>query len=550
MRFVQNETIYTYYQTVGSYPPESPVHSKAQCPICERVSLVITGRYEPPPSAESKELTVGTFAEIRRSQDCTVCQFVIEKLSEDPVSDAYEDGCPVAIWRWAPPDDYLYSFGPIESETDYPACGLAHHFLTLVDLELADLNPEWIDLNWPNGVDENSSSVSSTIAPRGRYLQVSSRNPHRPCTGYSVCCSKLRVGSTRANEQDLRQKHALTSPSYVIRLPDTVRDAIELVYRLNIPYLWANRLCVVRDEFDKKLPQLEQIGAIYANAYLTLVAADGHDANYGLRGSCPGVTRPRVLGSPLLTFSPAEKTLAVEPDFAPQIGPREWYRRGWTFQERTLSNRNLIFQQGHIFWECRGAVWTGELAYAPPSEIAPSDDGRVIEERAGVLHQRILWNQREKPSHYSITFSQWPILLGYEILVRTYNELLLSFPGDGLRAFTGIINTLSQSFPGGMLYGMPEYFFDYAITWAPWTPIHRRVVGRLDLALPSWSSAGWVGGDINLSIAPFMHQRVDAARSIISWDNVEIYPNVNWQKVDIDTGTNQSINNSYYEALK
>ncbi|KAF2967175.1 hypothetical protein GQX73_g6400 [Xylaria multiplex] len=521
------------------------MHSKAQCPICEKVSLVITGRYEPPPDAESKELTVGTFAEIRRSQDCTVCQFVIEKLTENPVNDAYEDACPVAIWRWVPPEDYLYSFGPIESEADCLACGLVHNVLTLADLELADLNPDWIDLDrvrgWARFCDTEHGGVCHSLTGWTRIPPPSlaplllvdviskclveipiDRVPNIRYIALSYVWGQLQdiLETTRANEQNLRQKRALASPSNATRLPDTVRDAIELVYRLNIPYLWADRLCIVQDDVDKKLPQLEQMGAIYANAYLTLVAADGHDANHGLRGSCPGVTRPRVLGSPLLTFSPAEKTLAVEPEFAPNITSEEWYRRGWTFQERTLSNRNLIFQQGRVFWECRGAVWTEELAYGPPSQPASSDGGRVIEESTDVLHQRIPRNQKEKSSYYSITLSRWPNLLQYEILVMTYNRLLLSFPGDGLRAFTGIINILSRSFPGGILYGMPEYFFDHAITWAPWTPIHRRVIdGGLGSALPSWSWAGWAGG-------------------------------VDWQKVDVDTGTNQPINNGYYEAAK
>ncbi|KAI0866664.1 heterokaryon incompatibility protein-domain-containing protein [Xylaria cubensis] len=553
------------------------MHSKPQCPFCEKVELVIKGHYESPStSAESSLTVVGTFADILQSEDCNVCQFVIKKLSENPASDAYGDGCTVTFWRWSPPHDYLYSFGPVEGDTNCLICDLDHGILTLADLELADLNPDWIDLGriraWAKQCDTEHAGIChrltewTSIPPPSMapllLVDVTSRclveipidRVHDTrYVALSYVWGRLQgiLETTRENEQDLRQKHALTSPSRAVRLPDTVRDAIELVNRLGIPYLWVDRLCIVQDDPDRKLLQLEQMGAIYANAYLTLVAFDGDDANHGFRGSCPGVASPRVLGSSSLTFSPQGKPLVVEPEFAPRTGPGEWYRRGWTFQERTLSNRNLVFQQGRVFWECRGAIWTEELAYGPPSQLATRDDERALEGGTSASHQRVPRNQKAKPSAYSITFDRWPDLHRYEILVRRYSELLLSFPSDGLRAFTGIINTLSRSFPGGLLYGVPEYFFDYAIIWAPYTPIHRRLVdGKPDPALPSWSWVGWTGGGINLSIAPPMHQRADATRGIMSWENVEIYPQVDWHKTRLHTGTNERINNGYHEAAK
>ncbi|KAJ3579492.1 hypothetical protein NPX13_g1073 [Xylaria arbuscula] len=541
------------------------MHSKAQCPFCERVKLVLAGYSEQPSrSEESKLLTVGTYADIRRSQDCDICQFVIERLNENPVRDAYQDRCPVAFWRWAPTNDYLYTFGPVEGETNCLTCDLDHHTLTLADLELVDIDPNWIDLDrvraWArscdtdhagtcHNLDEWASIPPPSLAPLLLVDVISKclveiaadRIVNTRYVALSYVWGQLRdvLETTRANEQDLRKEHALESPSCVARLPGTVRDAIELVSRLGLPYLWVDRLCIVQDDLDRKLPQLEQMGAIYANAYMTLVAADGDDANHGLRGSFPGVASPRVLGSPRLSFTPTGKPLVVEPEFAPRTGPGEWHRRGWTFQERTLSNRNLVFQQGRVFWECRGAVWTEELAFGPSGASASHLFGAIPR------------NQNTKPSAYRTTLSRWPDLVAYEILVRTYSELLLSFPTDALRAFTGIINTVSRSFPGGMLYGIPEYFFDYGLLWAPYTPIQRRLVsGRRDPSLPSWSWAGWTGGGINLSIVPMIHQRFNAQRGIMPWDNIEIYPKIDWHKINQDNGTSQKINNGYDMAVE
>ncbi|KAJ2997810.1 hypothetical protein NUW58_g533 [Xylaria curta] len=538
-----------------------PMHSKAGCPVCDKVSGLIIGRDEPPPDAESKLPVVGIFAEIRRSQDCDVCRFVAEKLGENPASDAYTDECPVAFWRWSAPNDFLFSFGPIEGETNCLTCDLDHHILTLVDLELADLDPDWIDLDrvraWAKYCDTEhrgtchcltdwTCTPPPSLAPLLLVDVISKCLVEIPIdrvsdvryAALSYVWGQLQniLETTQANEQNLRQENALTSPSYAALIPDTVRDAIELAYRLGIPYLWVDRLCIVQDDIDRKSPQLEQMSAIYANAYMTLVAADGDDANHGLRGTCPGVTSPRVLRSPLLTFPSAGKMFCVEPEFAPRGGLGEWKRRGWTFQERTLSNRNLVFQQGRVFWECRGAVWTEELVYGPPSLSTTSGgEGHISGDQTSGLQRRTPRNQNTKPSAYSITLSRWPDLHTYEILVRTYSELLLTFPSDGLRAFTGILNTLSRSFPGGMLYGMPEYFFDYALP---------------DPGFSSWSWVGWAGGGINLTISPRMRQPITATRNMMSRDNIEIYPIINWQKTNLDTGVNEAINNSYHEAAK
>ncbi|KAI1178521.1 heterokaryon incompatibility protein-domain-containing protein [Nemania sp. FL0916] len=553
------------------------MHSKAHCPICERVNVVLTGGSDAvPQDTESGWCIAGTFAEIRQNRDCDVCQFVAEKLKDDQAKDAYEDQCAVRFWRWDAPDtSYLYSFGPVESDINCDTCDLDHHILTLVDLELADLNPDWIDLDrvrtWAKACDAGHAGTCHRLAewastPLPSLAPLLLVDVNAECLE-EVPSDRLRdiqyialsyvwgqlhgiLETTMVNEHSLRQRRALASPPYLSHLPDTVRDAIELVKRLGIPYLWVDRLCIVQDDLDRKLPQLEQMGAIYANAYMTLVAADGADANHGLRGSCPGVANPRVRASPLLSFSPAGKSLVVEPNFAPRTGPGQWHRRGWTFQERTLSIRNLIFQDGRVFWECRGAVWTEELVYGPSPQPVPGSDKHVLEQNTDAS-QPIPRNQHVKPSAYNITLNRWPDLHAYEILVRAYSELLLSFPSDGLRAFTGIVHALSRSFPGGLLYGIPEYFFDYALLWAPYTPVHRRLVnGKLDPEFPSWSWVGWTGGGVNLSIAPVMHQSSGLSRAIVPWDKVELHPKIRWSKIDTGNGTCQAVSNGYYVAAK
>ena len=56
------------------------------------------------------------------------------------------------------------------------------------------------------------------------------------------------------------------------------------------------------------------------------------------------------------------------------LGDSSWLHRGWTFQEKALPPRCLIFTQQQIFWECQRSLWCedrteetsgGPILYAP-----------------------------------------------------------------------------------------------------------------------------------------------------------------------------------------
>lgn len=66
-------------------------------------------------------------------------------------------------------------------------------------------------------------------------------------------------------------------------IPKTIRDAMFFVQRLGERYLWADMLCIVQDD-EQKLAEIANMGAIYAQASITIVASDGDNADDGLRG--------------------------------------------------------------------------------------------------------------------------------------------------------------------------------------------------------------------------------------------------------------------------
>ncbi|KAF2677229.1 heterokaryon incompatibility, partial [Lentithecium fluviatile CBS 122367] len=66
-------------------------------------------------------------------------------------------------------------------------------------------------------------------------------------------------------------------------LPATVKDAMSPSKFLDIPYLWIDRLCIVQDDTENKQHNISWMASIYANSFFAIVAAQGPDAEYGIR---------------------------------------------------------------------------------------------------------------------------------------------------------------------------------------------------------------------------------------------------------------------------
>ena len=67
-------------------------------------------------------------------------------------------------------------------------------------------------------------------------------------------------------------------------LPATIRDAIVVCKQLGERYLWVDRFCVLQDDEDDKLHQIQAMSAIFSAAKLVIVAASGSGMMDGLSG--------------------------------------------------------------------------------------------------------------------------------------------------------------------------------------------------------------------------------------------------------------------------
>ncbi|KAK3366288.1 heterokaryon incompatibility protein-domain-containing protein [Lasiosphaeria ovina] len=253
-------------------------------------------------------------------------------------------------------------------------------------------------------------------------------------------CSTFRTSTKNLTE--LKKDHALSHSIRDSSIPNTIGHAMHLVGILEERYLWVDALCIVQDDDASKYQQLRSMASIYANSVLTIIAAEGGDANHGIRG-LRNVSEPRNCQQHVFQL-PGDTDIVHVP----------WPEINWQEDVDHLSGLDVA-----------------------PFPIGPDNDG--------ILTRALS--------------STWPNIETYANIVQYYNTRKFSLEEDVLSAFSGITSLLVSTFDGGFLYGLPEMFFDDALLWLPFPEVTRRIATDTSAPflrgslLPSWSWMGWRG---------------------------------------------------------
>jgi hypothetical protein len=298
---------------------------------------------------------------------------------------------------------------------------------------------------------------------------------------------------TKSNKEAIFQEGALKT--FEGDIPQVIKDAMQVVSSIQERLLWVDSLCIVQDDESVKHHLISEMSSIYSGALVTIVAASGKNAGFGL----PGVSEnSRVL-----------KGLEEIPDTGLHVMHRRrplyqimddstYNTRGWTFQERLLSRRCIYFTDIQIFFECQQHLYSEDRSgtqmeaknlYPRPRRTMRSEFGNPLD------------NDEEEQ------------VLKYSKLVEEYYHKKFTFVNDILNAFAGIEAALEHLCGWSMIYGLPEQLLDWAILWepegdttsqpytffsfskaktSPSIRTHKLEVRNSEL--PSWSWSAWIGG--------------------------------------------------------
>ncbi|KAK0714400.1 heterokaryon incompatibility protein-domain-containing protein [Apiosordaria backusii] len=461
--------------------------------------------------------------------NCATCKYILEHFARIAPNSPLRPTCPMRLDIF-PQKRFFFRTG----------CGCwdhsAYHLELLPSPELAPtsvhhktVDPEKIDIGslkrWPEYCEKHHANCrSDSSQPAVTDIILIDAQDH--CLVQFPVAPKYTTLSyvwgvlpdileTRiSNFASLQLPNALLGPDVLGRLPRTIQDAIKVTREMGERYLWVDRLCIVQDDEANKAQQIASMASIYANSEFTIIAADGADANSGLQG----ISSPRTFPTlPVLELAPdCHMRPGPETEEARYFAP--WHNRAWTFQERLLSRRSLIFFRGSVIWQCKTSIWAEGVA-GEPDGIAPDDTWRTENKRpAHLAFDRHFMLQLETPSR--------PDFRHFEGLVRQYCRRKMTYQADGLRAFSGILDVLSRTYDGGFLYGMPKMFFDVAMLWEPLPGAKPRLVapGSNALLFPSWSWAAFQGSVAN-------NLSDDISRSPPA---IDLSPVVKWYNVGSD----------------
>jgi len=266
------------------------------------------------------------------------------------------------------------------------------------------------------------------------------------------------------NAERLQRKQSL----YEFRLPRTIVDAMWICKRLGFQYLWVDALCIMQDNPQDTLFQVNSMRDVYSSATVTIVAACGLSADTSLIMEGAGGTSQ----SRQKAFDNIVETTGVSEGFQNAIVQTVWESRGWTFQEKCLSGRVLAFTPGGTFYHCRACVY-GESGY----------------ERLQSLHELPASSIIRRPG-WLFNVPPGVQLETYLASVQSYSGRHLSFDLDMENAMKGITRAFGYAMdnkPNSFFHGLPTSAIDQLFCWR--TACHDPNKRREEF--PSWSWYGW-----------------------------------------------------------
>ena len=285
-------------------------------------------------------------------------------------------------------------------------------------------------------------------------------------------------------------------------LSRTFADFISIARRMRVQYVWIDSLCIIQDSKEDWEKEAAQMASVYSNAYCTIAASSSADGN----GGCHVDPDSEPYGPVTLSFSETDENgnstvqkVRVFSTFGKatisilQQDPLS--SRGWTFQERELSNRILHYSKDSIRWECRVLkaslqfpwqdtnAFNGILRTFDVGQIAPLQPDQQFNDK---------WKEKEQAAWFEA--------------VQKYTGRALTKKSDALHAFSGIARAVQARTRDRYLAGLWYSNLIHCLCWnSGWHPagnspifniekpnpiFHARLAEYLT---PSWSWACIVG---------------------------------------------------------
>jgi hypothetical protein len=306
-------------------------------------------------------LSLGSFKDVLITTTCDIHPRMFEFYSSKKTDKLYNKGIEdfwVQYWKSGTATitgcyPQAHSIWPSHFPIADNLCLLSSAYTTKQPSNGKMLDPHWIDSNlfrrWRRECDSRHKKdcqmglASGRLAPaRPAWLLDTWRlclvpgAVNSPYIALSYVWGKQGFFKTLKNNlAQLQNDQAFSDYHNKLGVPRTIEDAISVVGFLEERYLWVDALCIVQDDESTKHGQLNNMTSIFAAATITIVAMQGTDADYGLRG-LRGISQPRNLPQDIFRIAKGIQITKYQID---SDAPSLWSHRGWTCQEELFSKR-------------------------------------------------------------------------------------------------------------------------------------------------------------------------------------------------------------------
>jgi hypothetical protein len=331
------------------------------------------------------------------------------------------------------------------------------------------------------------------------------------------------------------------------QLSKTFQDAIAITRQLGIQYIWIDALCIIQDSDIDWERESAKMGQIYSSSYCNLAASSARDGSQGMLNH-----RNTEALQPLKLFIHdviCHIEPIVESVFEANVEQGPLMNRGWVFQERILSRRNLHFTSTQLLWECNtlstfagsSSIYAGQPKKSVP--LATRDHihdfvshrdlscagGRVAATTNSLIDcsnvEPIKWRdqltvlagfERIKDQGFSVKelYSKW------DLLVNTYSRTKLTKHTDKLVALGGLAESWQQQLDDEYLAGLWRTNLTRNLLWcvATRSELDDMPERPATYVAPSWSWASIIG---NITTLPAY---INIRRSLVIVSDVVIEP--------------------------
>jgi hypothetical protein len=439
--------------------------SPLACPNCSKIAFAVRDWQAFRKTSREANIRIAPRQSFKAAaKDCQTCAKLDAKLQSSFAP--FCDKCGVTIRfggdQLVFSNDYEHKHGIIISSL-FPSQALdsEHQHYTQPNTENIDLAQIQ---SWLSRCDSEHGPECHADHERSLIHQLSFIDVHDLCivaqnsrakyTALSYVWGKAQspFQTTKSNQEELHKPGSFSKKWS--QLPRTVQDAILLSRQLQVRYIWIDRFCIVQDDTDSINENISAMASIYSQSYFTIVAADGSDPEFGLCGTGSN-SGPRAFQKELNSDVLAFEDLEFLTSGCATESKQAWHSRAWTFQERVVARRCLVFNRGMVKLECQSGYFHEKLGLFESSGTA-----------------------RQLPKIY------WPSRSAYNGFAKQYASRELTKPSDALKAFSAITDSLAPSFPSGFVWGLPVFYLDSALDWT-----HMGVSIRRE-GLPSWSFLG------------------------------------------------------------